>query len=141
MTSAVITRRALFALSLVAGLLLFGATGYAWSRGESGITRDSGAARSGRDLFLSKGCAACHDIADKDIVAGFDAGPDLSGLAENAALRAGDQPVESYVRASILAPDAYVVPGYGGGWGMPQLALTPEELDALVVFLLKGDVP
>ena len=133
-------RRSLFVLTLVATLALLAATGYAWTRDETNEPDAAGAVERGRKLFLSKGCAGCHHIVAKDIVIGFGAGPDLSSLPDMAGLRAEDQPAESYVRASILSPQAYIVPGYSdsGGVQMPQLAIAPDELDALVAFLLAG---
>ncbi len=131
-------RRGLFGVTGVVVVLLLAGTGYAWSRDGTDEPAAATDVEVGRELFFSKGCAACHDIADAGINAGFEAGPDLSNLAETAVLRAGDQSAESYVRASIRSPDAYVVPGYGSGWGMPQLALTSSEVEALVAFLLDG---
>ncbi len=70
------------------------------------------------------GCVACHDA----VVPDTRVGPSLRGIARRA--------TEAYVRESILAPGAFVVPGYADlmphGYGD---ALSDEDLDALVDFL------
>jgi ubiquinol-cytochrome c reductase cytochrome b subunit len=73
-------------------------------------------ARRGADLFVSKSCFACHQIAG----AGGRRGPDLSDVAARL-------PRDRIV-TRILS---------GGGGAMPEYAgsLTPAELDDLVAFL------
>jgi mono/diheme cytochrome c family protein len=96
---------------------------------------------AGAQLFQVKGCAACHAVASDDIVGGFSTGPDLSRLPGEAGTRVERMSAEEYVRVSIAAPDAFIVPGYnfsisGSGSAMPALPLTPAEIDALTAFLL-----
>ena len=73
-------------------------------------------ARRGADLFVSKSCFACHQIAG----AGGRRGPDLSDVAARV-------PRDRIV-TRILS---------GGGGAMPAYAgsLTPAEVDDLVAFL------
>ena len=126
-------------LTGVLTLLLTGASIYAWTRNDAGARSDPRSTTEverGRALFHSKGCAACHNVARKDIVGGGFAGPDLSGLADSAGLRVEGQSAEAYVRASILNPDAYIAPGNNSGFGMPRIDITADELNALVAFLL-----
>ena len=130
-------RRPLFGLTLVAMLALLAATGYAWTRDDApGDSGTASAVERGRNLFLSKGCAGCHHLSREGIIDGYGTGPDLSGLPDAAGQRVEGQSAEEYVRTSILNPDAYYAPGYSSTFGMPQLALTADEVDALIAFLL-----
>jgi cytochrome c oxidase subunit 2 len=89
----------------------------------------------GRNLFLAKGCAGCHQISG--VSGSNEIGPNLTSLPRQAGERVAGMSAEQYVRASILAPSAFVVPGYGGSQSpMPQLPVSDDELDALVAFLL-----
>jgi cytochrome c oxidase subunit II len=93
-----------------------------------------GGDEDGEALFASQGCGGCHAFQP----AGTDAevGPSLDNL-EADAQRAG-QPLEQYVRDSILKPDEYVVPGYSEGV-MPAFdGLSQEQIDALVQYLTGG---
>jgi cytochrome c oxidase subunit 2 len=90
----------------------------------------------GRLLFGAKGCIACHHIATRGIVDGYGMGPDLSSLPEQAGTRAEGLSAEEYVRVSILNPNADYAPGFSVTFGMPQLEVSGDELDALVAFLL-----
>ncbi|MFN0153726.1 MAG: c-type cytochrome [Gaiella sp.] len=87
----------------------------------------------GRNLFLRKGCAGCHMGPDDR---GFvQAGPRLDDLAE----RFGKNGL-AYVRQSILAPRAVVVPGgglSGGPVAMPKLEVGQAEATAIARYLLK----
>lgn len=87
----------------------------------------------GRNLFLRKGCIGCHLGPDDR---GFvQAGPRLDNLAE----RLGKNGL-AYVRESILAPRAVVVPGGGSSGGpvaMPKLEVSQAEATAIARYLLK----
>lgn len=93
----------------------------------------------------SPACTACHSTQP-----GADmAGPTLAGLATRAQaiITSADyqgeaEDVEGYIRESIVAPSAYLVPGSmysaGGTSFMPQgydESLTPEQIDQLVAYL------
>jgi len=86
----------------------------------------------GLAVFNQKGCGSCHTFSAANSAAQI--GPSLDELKE-AAARA-KQPLEPFVRRSILEPDAYVEPGYQAGV-MPAYEgqITPDELDALVQYL------
>lgn len=94
---------------------------------------------SGSQLFADAGCNACHALADAGATASV--GPDLGDLSEHATRfgRQRDQSPEEYVRAAIVDPDAFVVPGFGEGL-MPAYGdeLSDGELDALVDYLLEA---
>ncbi|MFO7586518.1 MAG: c-type cytochrome [Gemmatimonadota bacterium] len=91
-------------------------------------------------------CYTCHSLA-LDVVL---AGPSLAGMAGTAARRVEDPAyggdatdAASYVRESILAPDAYVVPGEtfsaAGSSIMPGAyaeSLDASGVDALVAYLM-----
>jgi cytochrome c oxidase subunit 2 len=84
-------------------------------------------------IFASAGCGGCHAFEP----AGTDAevGPGLDDLAARA--EAAGQPVEDFIRESIVDPAAEVASGYQPGV-MPETyesTLTDEQLDALVQYL------
>ena len=102
--------------------------GGAPSGGQSG-----GDAALGKTTFASAGCGGCHAFKP----AGTDAqvGPDLDNLVADA--KKAGEPEDSYIKQSIVDPDAVVVSGYQPGV-MPTTfgkTLSPEELDGLVAFL------
>ena len=79
----------------------------------------------GRKVFHDAGCALCHRREGR----GSDQGPDLDRLAEWAD--------PTYVRESILAPRAAIVPGYEKT-SMPEnygQILTEAQIDALQYYL------
>ena len=100
----------------------------------------TGDATAGATLFgaIPNGqisCSICHNIAPGS---GVLVGPSLSGIAATAATRVPGQSAEQYLRNSILTPSAFVVTGFTDGL-MPQTfsaALTPQEVDNLVAYLL-----
>jgi len=90
-------------------------------------------ASDGETLFKAK-CAACHTIGGGDLV-----GPDLAGVAERRD--------RAWLAQWILAPDQVLASGDPiatelfnkyNKIPMPNLALTPDEVDALLVFLGSG---
>lgn len=94
----------------------------------------------GEQIFFSAslaggaGCQICHSIEPgQDGV-----GPTLYGIASQAGSRIPGLSAEDYLRESILDPDAYVVEGYPAGQMLPiyEDRLSPEEIDALVAYLM-----
>ncbi len=86
----------------------------------------------GRQVYRKLDCGRCHVIDGE----GGRLGPDLTHIGIAAADRVPDQSTDDYIRASILTPGAYVVPGWNDV--MPRgLArrLSPSDLDALVLYL------
>ena len=116
-----------------------------WPSATDPASRTPTALVTGRQVFLAKGCAACHTHPAVDTDQEFRAGPDLGGLAETAATRVAGLSGEAYVRDSIRTPQAVLAPGYtdrmGPGSRMPILAVSERELDALVDFLLRDSEP
>jgi cytochrome c oxidase subunit 2 len=107
----------------------------AWTKSQQGggATGAGGVApQAGKALFISNGCDGCHTF--KPAGAKGTVGPDLDQLADFA--RQAGQPLEPFIRESIVKPDAYVAPGYPKGV-MPGTfaSLPPAQLDALVKYL------
>lgn len=93
-----------------------------------------GSTPSGEVLFLTKGCGGCHSIAG--VAERATNAPNLTDLAQTAGDRVVGLTAEAYVRQSLREPQAFIVPGFGGNFEMPTLALTEHEIDSLVAFLL-----
>jgi cytochrome c oxidase subunit II len=88
-----------------------------------------GAARRGRDLFMQARCAGCHAV--KGTEAAGEIAPDLTHLATRSTLGAGTlSNTHEHLADWILDPQR-VKPGNQ----MPPNAFSPDDLDALVVFL------
>jgi cytochrome c oxidase subunit 2 len=83
----------------------------------------------GRQVFMSKGCADCHEIRGTDARAHV--GPDLTHVASRRTLAAGTIPNErAHLREWISDPQA-VKPGTK----MPRLPLSRSDVDTLVTYL------
>ncbi len=94
----------------------------------------AGNASGGEQVFASVGCRACHSLEPN--VRGV--GPSLSGIAASAATRKPEYTAEMYIYESIVAPKAYVVPGFNGDI-MPEgfkRQLTPQQIANLLAFLM-----
>ena len=89
----------------------------------------------GAALFQLKGCAQCHDGPRSTSSA--DVGPPLVDAASWAGSRRDEMSAEAYLRESILAPGAFAAAA-PGSFGMPTLALRPDEVDRLVAYLMDG---
>jgi cytochrome c oxidase subunit 2 len=103
--------------------------------------KGGGAATEGGDpavaTFNSNGCGACHTFSAIPGATGK-VGPSLDTLSE-AAKKAG-QPLEAFVKESIVTPNAYVAPGYQPGTMPPNFgtAIPADKLDQLVQYLVKN---
>jgi cytochrome c oxidase subunit 2 len=96
----------------------------------------SGGAAAGKAVFSDNGCASCHTLSAAGATGKV--GPDLDKLSGYA--RQAGQPLESFVRQSIVDPNAYVQPGFPQNV-MPQTfgsSLSKSQLDALVQFLVSS---
>lgn len=86
----------------------------------------------GRQLFVSKGCAACHVEGSSQLA------PELAGIfGTRQALRGGGEAVvdEAYIRESILHPHVRVVEGYAPAMPPYQGRLTEAQMEALVQYV------
>ena len=93
--------------------------------------------QAGKALFISNGCDGCHTFKP----AGRDR--ERSGRTSMISRRGradSGQPLEQFIRQSIVDPNAYVAPGYPKGVmpEAPSAALPPAQLDALVKYLAEG---
>ncbi len=89
-------------------------------------------------------CATCHSVADDTILVG----PSQKGIASRAASRVPGQDAATYIRTSIVNPNAYLVPNPPDGIHVYAAAgnslmyagyakdLTPQQIDDLVAYLL-----
>ena len=104
--------------------------------GGGGTTTTGGGgagAASGKALFASNGCVSCHTY--KPAGSKATVGPDLDKLPQYA--KQAKQPLDAFVRKSIVDPNAYIQPGYPKGV-MPSFAhLSPSDVSALVQYLTK----
>jgi len=87
---------------------------------------------NGESLFLSNGCAGCHQPTEQVIV-----GPGMGGLFEQAADRVEGQGAYEYVFESIRNSQAFIVEGFGAGL-MPQFSeamLSDEDIYDIMAYL------
>lgn len=87
-------------------------------------------------IFNTMGCGACHTLTAAGSAGTI--GPNLDDLPTVAGARRPGVAAEAYVTESIVNPDAFITPGFQPGL-MPKNfgdRLTPEQIQALVAFLL-----
>ena len=102
--------------------------------GGDGPEEGEDASAAGREIFTSAGCGSCHTFSDAGSTA--EVGPNLDELADVAAERKPGTSAAEYVEESLVDPEAFRVEGFDGINMPPQDGLTPEEIDALVQYLL-----
>ena len=90
---------------------------------------------AGKTVFTNNGCAACHAFTAAGATGA--AGPSLDDLSASAT--AAGQPLEDFIRESIVAPNKVAAKGYPANV-MPQtFAQLPEDqLDALVTYIAEN---
>jgi len=101
--------------------------------GENGENGGNGGSDPGLEVFLAKGCTACHTIQGVPGAVGM-VGPELTNVAINAVTRTSLD-AEAYIRQSILEPSAFIVEGFPPAMPAGLVGEGPE-LDALVQYLL-----
>ena len=89
----------------------------------------------GKAIFIGTGCGACHTFAPAGPDAKGTIGPDLDRLPEFA--QQAGQPLEQFVRESILDPGKYVEKGFANVMPKTYDSLPQDDLQALVDFLSK----
>ena len=87
-------------------------------------------ATGGRDVFLGSSCAGCHTIRGTTAAGTF--GPDLTHLASRQTIGAGTLPLERETLAQFVRNAQDAKPGAS----MPPTEITPQELSALVDYLM-----
>jgi len=107
-----------------------------WLKSQSAAISSPNPSVSGKAVFTNNGCGACHTLTASGSKGSI--GPDLDKLLAYAAQ--AKQPLEPFVRQSIVAPNAYIQPGFPKNV-MPQTfgsSLTKAQLDALVQYLISS---
>ena len=97
---------------------------------QSRVTPPSDVASRGEQLFVSSACAMCHTI--RGTTAGSNAGPDLTHLASRHTLASGALPFNAGSLGAWLADPQGVKPGTN----MPDVDLEPDQLNALIAYLM-----
>jgi cytochrome c len=102
---------------------------------EGAVTQQQleGDAERGKTIFADGGCGSCHTFAPAGSQGKI--GPELNELKTHA--DAAGQPLDQYVRSSIVNPNAFVVDGYDEGV-MPPFAGEPQDVADLVAFLTEN---
>ena len=105
----------------------------AWVREQREAAAGDGG-NAAQTIFEGQGCGSCHVFTPAGSTGQI--GPNLDRV-EASAQRAGE-PVDDYVRESIVRPDAYIAPGFRAGVMPAFEQLSDEQLDALVQYLTRG---
>lgn len=90
--------------------------------------------KAGEGLF-NRWCIGCHAVAPGGAAK---VGPNLMDVATMAATNPQGLTPETFLRESIVNPNAYILPGYMP-YTMPmsyQQQLGPEQIEALVAYML-----
>jgi cytochrome c oxidase subunit 2 len=107
----------------------------AWASKSGKAAGGGGGAAAGKAAFVDNGCGACHTLTAAKSTAKV--GPDLDKLTDYA--KQAGQPLEQFVRESIVNPDAYVEKGYPPNVMPKSFASLPkDQLDALVNYLVES---
>ena len=87
----------------------------------------------GRSVFDST-CSRCHGRSGETVIVG----PSLAGIATRGGSRIEGMDAPTYIRNSILSPNAYVVEGFAEGLMPENLKdqLSTQDVDAVVAYLL-----
>ena len=97
-----------------------------------------GNAAAGKAVFASNGCASCHTF--KPAGANGTIGPNLDTAPAQDAKADNNMALASFVKESIVNPDAYIAKGFSKGL-MPTnfgSSLSPTQLADLVAFIVSG---
>ncbi|HSX21301.1 MAG TPA: cytochrome c oxidase subunit II [Gaiellaceae bacterium] len=105
-----------------------------WLTTQAAAVSSPNAGTAGAAVFSNNGCGACHTLTAAHQTGKV--GPDLDKLPAEATQ--ANQPLEAFIRDSIVDPNKYIQPGYLKNL-MPQTfgsSLTKSQLDALVQYLI-----
>jgi cytochrome c oxidase subunit II len=105
-----------------------------WLHGQTKATTSPNASVSGAAVFKNQPCGSCHTLAAAGATGKV--GPDLDKLAQYATQ--AKQPLDQFVRTSIVNPNAYVQPGFHPNVMPPFASLPKPQLDALVQYLIQS---
>jgi cytochrome c oxidase subunit 2 len=103
----------------------------AWQAAQKAPALDipDGEVAKGRQIFLSKPCAACHAVRGTPAVATL--GPDLTHIASRRTIAAGLAPTTRGSLAAWIADPQTMKPGAN----MPMVPLTADELQAVSAYM------
>jgi cytochrome c oxidase subunit II len=106
----------------------------AWERAQTKATSSPSAGVSGAAVFKNQPCGSCHTLT----AAGAKGmgGPDLDKLQQYA--QQAKQPLEQFIKDSIVDPNKYVQPGFHPNIMPPFASLPKDQLDALVQYLIQS---
>lgn len=93
---------------------------------------------AGKKVFAANGCGGCHTFKAAGSTGKL--GPALTKASLTAHAKSAKKALTVYIRASVVAPNAYVAKGQKKGL-MPSTygkSLSKKQLDDLVAFLAKG---
>ena len=106
-----------------------------WIKSQQQAVTSPSASVSGAAVFKNNGCAACHTLTAAGATGKV--GPDLDKLPQWAAQ--AKQPLESFVKTSIVDPNAYIQPGFPKNVMPATFASLPQaQLNALVQYLISS---
>ena len=102
----------------------------------AGAALAAGNPAAGKKVYAANGCGACHTFKAAGSVGTI--GPALTKTRLAADAKRTKLPLQTFVRTSIVKPNAYVAKGFSKGV-MPLFPkLTKKQLDDLVAFVAKG---
>jgi cytochrome c oxidase subunit 2 len=107
-----------------------------WLHSQAAAVSSPNAGVAGAAVFKNNQCGACHTLTAAGTTGKV--GPDLDDLPASAQ-KAG-QPLEDFIRESIVDPNKYIAPGYPKSV-MPETfgsALSKQQLDGLVQYLISS---
>jgi cytochrome c oxidase subunit 2 len=105
-----------------------------WLKSQTAATSSPSPAVSGAAVFKNNPCGSCHTLAAAGSTGKI--GPDLDKLPQYA--QEAGQPLEQFVRTSIVDPNAYVQKGFHPDIMPPFANLPKAQLDALVQYLIQS---
>lgn len=104
--------------------------------GAAGVVLAAGNPAAGKKVYLTKGCGACH--AFKAAGSTGTIGPSLAKSRLVADAKRAKQPLTTFIRTSILKPNAFIAKGYRKNVMPTYASITKKQLDDLVAFIAKG---
>jgi cytochrome c oxidase subunit 2 len=105
-----------------------------WLKSQTAATSSPSPAVSGAAVFKNNPCGSCHTLTAAGSTGKI--GPDLDKLPQYA--QEAGQPLDQFVRTSIVDPNAYVQKGFHPNIMPPFDNLPKAQLDALVQYLIQS---
>ena len=99
----------------------------------AGGAPNAAAVAVGQQAFAANGCGGCHTL--KAAGSGGNIGPILDNLVADA--KTAGQPLDAYIRESIVKPSVYIVPGFTNQMTATfGQTLTSPQLSGLIAYLI-----